>query len=454
MQTALNIKRKSRPKKERLINKRKTEAKKNHDTNKEQKDKVSGAKCAVVFKNEKLSSKSEEKMQRKKEIKGRLTRKKVNENFSANKREFFGDGIDANCLVASTNQTTELKFPYSVVATYQDCPKLFNKLPSTTSIFNEETTVSKVLSPVVSPRELISSSVAASVNTLISPSSVSATPSIVFDFRNEDSVTEKCGQLLNYYTTLDIKSLLTKTNTSSASSLKSFNTLSTYSNPSLSDVSLDSSLNNATPTLHTSNLEVTSMKTQPPFICSAQPRSYDLNELQALTKLSGSEISDGDMISTTRRGNMYKHLDTDLNLPRKRKSRKVYRSQYVIDEENKLKLAKDQSSSVYSSDLVANIAESIVSNIQSNGNQIQESSQSSFSKSKGTLNSSIISIDGKNYDRRYYSLPTTRTSEEFSKVIKAKAKYKSKTKILKVRALSSIDDLDMILDQRFITLMY
>ena len=455
LQTALNIKRKSRPKKERLINKRKTEAKKNHDTNKEQKDKVSGAKCAVVFKNEKLSSKSEEKMQRKKEIKGRLTRKKVNENFSANKREFFGDGIDANCLVASTNQTTELKFPYSVVATYQDCPKLFNKLPSTTSIFNEETTtVSKVLSSVVSPRELISSSVAASVNTLISPSSVSATPSIVFDFRNEDSVTEKCGQLLNYYTTLDIKSLLTKTNTSSASSLKSFNTLSTYSNPSLSDVSLDSSLNNATPTLHTSNLEVTSVKTQPPFICSAQPRSYDLNELQALTKLSGSEISDGDMISTTRRGNMYKHLDTDLNLPRKRKSRKVYRSQYVIDEENKLKLAKDQSSSVYSSDLVANIAESIVSNIQSNGNQIQESSQSSFSKSKGTLNSSIISIDGKNYDRRYYSLPTTRTSEEFSKVIKAKAKYKSKTKILKVRALSSIDDLDMILDQRFITLMY
>ena len=454
LQTVLNIKRKNRSGKERLINKRKSETKKKHETNKKQKDKVSGAKRAVVYKNEKLSSKCEEKLQRKKEIKGRLTGKKVNENPSASKRKFSTDDIDTNCLVAGTNETTELKFPYSADAT---CQKLFNKLSTTTSMFNEETTtVSQVLSPLVSPRELISSSITASVNAIISPSSVSTTPSIVFDFRNEDSVTEKCGQLLNYYTTLDIKSLLTKANTSSASSLKSFDTSLTYSNPSISDVSPDSSLNNATATLHMSDLEVTSKKTQLPIIGSVQSRSYDLNESQALTKLSGSEISDGDMISTTRRGNTYKHLDTDLNLPRKRKTRKVYRSQYVIDEEKKfkLKLTEDQSSPVYSSDLVANIAESIVSNIQSNGNHIQESSQSSFSKSKGTLNSSIISIDGKNYDRRFYSVPTTRTSEEFSKVIKAKAKYKSKTKVLKVRALSSVDDLDMILDQRLITLIY
>ena len=453
LQTALNIKRKNRSGKERLINKRKSETKKKRETNKKQKDKVNGAKRAVVFKNEKLSPKSEEKLQRKKEIKRALTRKKINENPSANEMNFSTDDIVTNCLVAGVNEATDLKFSYSVDATYQECEKL-NKLSTTTSMFTEETTtVSQVLSPVVSPRELTSSSMIASVNTLISPSSVSTAPSMVYDFSNEDSVTEKCGQLLNYYTTLDIKSLLAKANTSLASSVKSFNTSLTYSNPSLSDVSLDSSLNNTTGTLHISESGMTSRKTQPPIIDSVQSRNYDLSEVQTLAKLSGSEISDGDMISTTRRGNMYKHLDTDLNIPRKRKTRKVYRSQYVIDEEKKMKLAKNQSSSVYSSDLVANIAESIVSNIQGNGNHIRESSQSSFSKSKGTLNSSIISIDGKIYDRRYYSVPTTRKSEEFSKVIKAKAKYKSKTKVLKVRALSSVDDLDMILDQRFITLM-
>ena len=120
------------------------------------------------------------------------------------------DDIDTNCLVAGTNETAELKFLYSANSRYQKCQKLLNKLSTTTSMFTEETTVFQVLSLVVSPWKLILFSITASVYTLISLSSVSTTRSTVFDFYNEHSITEKCGQLLNYYTTLDIKSVLTK----------------------------------------------------------------------------------------------------------------------------------------------------------------------------------------------------------------------------------------------------